>query len=51
MIFKPWEYQLDLKQALRELQAEYDADVIDEATYQIELAAIYKQLDSRMGAV
>lgn len=50
MIFKPWEYKEDLKLALRELQAEYDADVIDADTYQIELAAIYKQLDERIGA-
>ena len=50
MIFKPWEYQLDLKQALRELQAEYDAGLVDEDTYQIELAAIYQQLDERIGA-
>lgn len=51
MIFKPWEYKEDLQLALRELQAEYDAGVIDDVTYQIELAQIYKQLDSRMGAL
>lgn len=50
MILKPWEYKEELQLALRELQAEYDAGVIDDDTYQIELDAIYKQLDGRIGA-
>ena len=51
MIFKPWEYQLDLDMTRRELQAEYDAGVIGEDIYQTELAAIYKQMDEHMEAV
>lgn len=42
---KPWEYLLDLKQAERELQAEYDANIISEKQYREELAEIYRLMD------
>ncbi|WFZ78563.1 hypothetical protein MQM1_081 [Aeromonas phage vB_AsaP_MQM1] len=46
-IAKPWEYQLDIDQAIKELQAERDANIIPERQYREELAALYLLKDGR----
>lgn len=46
-VVKPWEYQLDIDQAIKELQAERDADIIPEWQYREELEALYKLKDGR----